>query len=360
MSDRDWTLTQRRLDLLRRRYRVPGTAVGIVDAEGVVSVDTAGAAYPAGRPVTADSRFQVASLTKVITAWAALKMVADGLIDLDEPVLSHLDWELPLHGRDHGKGVTLRALLSHTAGLPRAASPQFPDEASIPPLTEILGGSDGVPLGLEAVPGSIFRYSNPGYALIELLIKSATGKDFAEWTRTTILEPMGMNMSCFDRTASAVPGAVTPHSHLGHPLPEIVFGYLAAGGLWTTVPDLLKLAAAMGPANRGAGVLPAALVEEMWSSPPAARLFLRHGGYGLGQIWGVLASGERFVANQGSRPGWRSLLVVLPDRGRGIVVLTNANSGLPLTVHLALRWLRATQGEPLRPWKVLTVPRRSR
>ena len=57
MSDRDWTLTQRRLDLLRRRYRVPGTAVGIVDAEGVVSVDTAGAAYPAGRPVTADSRF---------------------------------------------------------------------------------------------------------------------------------------------------------------------------------------------------------------------------------------------------------------------------------------------------------------
>jgi CubicO group peptidase (beta-lactamase class C family) len=83
----------------------------------------------------------VASLTKVITAWAALKMVADGLIDLDEPVLSHLDWELPLNGHNHGKGVTLRALLSHTAGLPRAASPQFPDEASIPPLAELLGGT---------------------------------------------------------------------------------------------------------------------------------------------------------------------------------------------------------------------------
>jgi CubicO group peptidase (beta-lactamase class C family) len=360
MGDRVWTLTPERLDFLRRGYRVPGTAVGIIDAEGVVSVDTAGIADPAGRLVSADSRFQVASLTKVITAWAALRMVADGLIDLDEPVLPHLDWDLPLNGHGHGEGITLRALLSHTAGLPRAASPQFSDEASIPSLVGLLGGTDGVPVGLEADPGSVFRYSNPGYVLIELLIKSRTGIDFAEWTRTTVLEPMGMKASSFHRTASAVPEAVTPHRYLGHPLPQIVYGYLASGGLWTTVPDLLKLVAAMGPVNRGAGVLPPALVEEMWSSPPAAHLFLRHGGYGLGQIWGILASGQRFVANQGSRPGWRSLLLVLPDRGSGMVALTNANSGLPMTVHLALRWLRATQGEPLRPWRVLTVPRRSR
>ena len=167
-----------------------------------------------------------------------------------------------------------------------------------------------------------------------------------------------MTSSSFDRAASADPEAVTPYSRIGHPLPQVIFGYLASGGLWSTVPDLLKLTAAIGPVNRGAGVLPPELVEEMWSSPPAARLFLRHGGYGLGQIWGLLASGRRFVANQGSRPGWRSLLLALPDRGSGIVVLTNANSGQPLTAHLALRWLRATQKEPLRPWKVLTIPRR--
>jgi CubicO group peptidase (beta-lactamase class C family) len=310
--------------------------------------------------VTADSRFQVASLTKVITAWAALKMVADGLIDLDEPVLPHLEWDLPLNGHGDGRGVTLRTLLNHTSGLPRATSPQFPDEASIPSLAQLLGGTDGAPVVLEAAPGNVFRYSNPGYALIELLIKSATGTDFAEWTRITVLEPMGMTTSCFDRTASAVPGAVTPHGRIGQPLPQMVYGYLASGGLWTTVSDLLKLASAMGPVNRGAGVLPPALVDEMWSSPPAGRLFLRQGGYGLGQIWGVLASGHRFVANQGSRPGWRSLLLVLPDQGSGIAVLTNANSGLPLTVHLALRWLRVNQGEPLHPWKVLTVPRRAR
>jgi CubicO group peptidase (beta-lactamase class C family) len=334
--------------------------VGVIDEEGAVSIQVAGFGDPAGSPVSAESRFQVASLTKVISAWAALKMVADGLIDLDEPVLPHLGWELPLNGFSNGQDVTLRALLSHTAGLSRATSPQFPDEASIPPLSQLLGGPESAPVGLEATPGTVFRYSNPGYALLELLIKSTTGRDFAEWTRTMIFEPLGMASSCFNRTASEVPDAVTPYRRTGHPLPHIVYGYLASGGMWTTVPDLLKLSAAMGPVNRGSGVLPPVLVEEMWSSPPAARLFLRNGGYGLGQIWGQLASGERFVANQGSRPGWRSLLLVLPDQGTGIVVLANANSGSPLTAHLALRWLRRNQGEPLRPWKVLTVPRRSR
>lgn len=349
----------KRLNLLRRTYRVPGTTVGAIDRQGAVSVQAAGLADPFGRPVTINSQFQVASLTKVISAWAALKLVANGLIDLDEPVLPRLSCELPLNGHGDGRDVTLRGLLSHTAGLSRGASPQFPDEASIPPLAQVLAGTEGVPVGLEAAPGTAFRYSNLGYALVELLVHNATGTDFAEWTHTMILEPLGMTSSSFDRTASAVTGAVTPYSRIGHPQHQIIYGYLASGGLWSTVPDLLKLTAAMGPVNRGAGVLPPELVEEMWSSPPAARLFLRHGGYGLGQIWGLLASGQRFVANQGSRPGWRSLLLALPDRGSGIVVLTNANSGLPFAAHLALRWLRVTQKEPLRPWKVLNIPRRS-
>ncbi len=177
------------LDLLRRTYRVPGTTVGTIDGEGAVTVQAAGLADPSGRPVTIDSRFQVASLTKVISAWAALKLVANGLIDLDEPVLPRLGWELPLNGYSDGHDVTLRAILSHTAGLPRATSPQFPDEASIPPLAQLLTWTQGVPVALEAAPGTTFRYSNPGYALIELLIQRATGTEFAEWTRTMVLEP---------------------------------------------------------------------------------------------------------------------------------------------------------------------------
>jgi CubicO group peptidase (beta-lactamase class C family) len=255
--------------------------------------------------------------------------------------------------------VTLRALLSHTAGLPKGASTQFGAPNQVPSISEVLAGQDGVRVELVAEPGTEFRYSNPGYAVVELLIQSVTGVDFAEWARTRVLSPLGMVDSAFAYGTGAGPDVVGPHRRAGHPLPETFFAYRAPGGLLTTAHDMLGLAAAVGPDNRGGGVVPARLVEEMWSSPPpAARLFLRHGGYGLGQVWGRLASGRRFMANQGSRPGWRSLLVVLPEESQGMVVLTNASSGTALTLQLGVAWLRRTEPDSLRPWKVLTIPRR--
>lgn len=288
-----------------------------------------------------------------------MRLVAEDRISLDEPILPRLaGFHLPLNGHD-GNGVTLRALLSHTAGLPRGNSPQFPDRASVPPLEELLRTDQGVRIELVADPGTVFAYSNPGYALIELLIEKLTGASFAEWATRAVLEPLGMSESSFVPSSEQLLASLRPHRRIGAPMPETVFGYLASGGLWSTAADLFRLASAMGPGRRGGGILPPELVETMWSSPPPAqKLFLRNGGYGLGQIWGSLTSGTRFVANQGSRPGWRSLLVSLPDKSSALVVLTNANSGLPLAAHVALSWLRRREGESLRPWRLLSIPRR--
>jgi CubicO group peptidase (beta-lactamase class C family) len=148
---------------------------------------------------------------------------------------------------------------------------------------------------------------------------------------------------------------------VGRRLPVAFFNHQAAGGLMSTAEDLARLCRAMtltGPGGRGAGVLPAGLVEDTWTSPPAAKgvFRLRRGGYGLGQIWGDLPSGKRFVANVGSRPGWRSLVLCLPDDGHAITVVTNSTTGLPLLAHLARRWLKRIHGERLVLRHLFRVP----
>jgi CubicO group peptidase (beta-lactamase class C family) len=197
-------------------------------------------------------------------------------------------------------------------------------------------------------PGDTFRYSNPGYALVQLLLEDVTGEPFSDWVERRVLRPLGMTSSTFDPIPTA--GDAAPHRR-GRRVPQGFYNHEAAGGLRATAGDLLVLATAMSANHergRGGGVVPAPMVEEMWTSPEAARgaFGLRHGGYALGQIATVTPRGSRLVLNQGSRVGWRSLIACFPDDGQALVVLANANSGTWLLGHLGLRWLRVVERTP--------------
>jgi len=326
-----------------------GCVVATLVAGEPSSTAFAGVAHAGGNEaVDASTTFEVASVSKVVSAWTALALVADGHLDLDEPVAPHLHRWTPSWSRSDADTITLRTLLSHTAGLPSGAAPPLPTISEVPDIVDVVAGADSTPAAVPVVPPQTqFRYSNPGYALIQLLIEDVTSESFERWAQHRIIEPLGMRNTTYQRTLPAHHAA--PHRRTGRRLADGFYNQQAAGGLHTTATDLLALARAMTtahPQGPGGGVLPAALVEESWRTPPAAlgAYRLRSGGYSLGLISTVLPSGARLVANQGSRVGWRAFFACAPERGDALAITSNSNTGGLLLAHVALRWLASVNG----------------
>lgn len=173
-----------------------------------------------------DVQFQAGSVSKPVAAFTALRLGEAGEVDLDEGVNGRLvSWRLA-----DGEGVTLRRLLTHTAGLGVPFCPGYEEGAELPTLVQVL---DGAPpavtdsVRVETPPGSGFRYSGGGYALVQLLLEDVTGKPLAELARELVFEPLGMTDSTFEQRA-------------GHRYPE-----QAAAGLWTTSADLARFVSAV-------------------------------------------------------------------------------------------------------------------
>ena len=217
---------------LLKLYRVPGAVVTCVDDDHVRTVWRGKADEGSGQDVVRGTRFQVASLSKIVTSWAAMRLVADGHIDLDEPVEPRLRrWKFPasLYVSDE---ITLRSLLTHTSGLPASSSNVFLDRDQLPTLVEALNGVGGSASATPENPvGHRFRYSNLGYAVIELLIEELTGETFTDWTSANVLAPLGMVNSSFDRKGVVDPETAAPHKRRGRPMPRGCSNQHAAGGL---------------------------------------------------------------------------------------------------------------------------------
>jgi CubicO group peptidase (beta-lactamase class C family) len=300
-----------------------------------------------GQPVTATTRFQAASLSKPVTAWGVLRLVEQGRIGLDEPIVGRLRrWRPPPSPFDPD-GVTVRRLLSHTAGLSvHGYIGRIPD----PPLPSIeasLAGEtgDGFPVQLLEAPGRGWLYSGGGYSVAQLLVEELTGRPFADHMQAEILEPLGMTASSFrwSRTAQTA----RPHDADGDPVPDFAFAEQAAAGLVTTAPDLARFLAAVLAGPRGEppvrGVLSPAGVRLALTAAPATE-----GRWGLGYGLGLTPGGDLLAYHEGANRGWRAGLALLPDRRAGIVVLANGDDGnAPIDV-LVQQWLGLATPNPKR------------
>ena len=234
----------------------PGLSVALVHHGQLVWAAGYGVADPAtGQPVTAATRFQAASLSKPVTAWGVLRLVGSGRIGLDEPVIGRLRrWRPPPSPFD-ADGITVRRLLSHTAGL---SVHGYVGQSADRPLSSIassLSGEtgDGFPVELLEAPGRGWLYSGGGYSLLQLLLEELTGRPFADDMQAQVLEPLGMTASSFrwSRTAHTA----RPHDVDGDPVPDFAFAEQAAAGLVTTAADLARFlgAALAGPRWRATG-----------------------------------------------------------------------------------------------------------
>jgi CubicO group peptidase (beta-lactamase class C family) len=275
--------------------------VGLVLAGGAADGGAAGPSDPPwvvsrgwadldkGELLRPGHRFPAMSVTKLITATTVLRLVADGLADLDGPANEHLR-----RVRLADDSVTIRELLSHSGGVD-ARLRTFADV--VPELAELAGGV----LSCDGQRGE-FGYSNAGYAALGELIADITGTSYAQAATSLVLQPLGMTSSEFPQTwPGSGPAAVTGYELSDGtftPAPECVCTMPAAGGLWTTGADLVRFALSWS------SLLPEALGREALT-----RHVARNGAVHVGLGWNV--NPDRGVAgHSGSGPGGSSSLVV--------------------------------------------------
>jgi len=311
-------------------YKVPGVSIAVINdfqiewAKGYGVLETGG-----NQPVTPDTLFQAASISKPVTAAAALHFVEQGLLDLDENVNDKLvSWKVPENELTEQEKVTLRRLLSHTAGTSVHGFRGYAYNEEIPPLQQILEGeppANNPPIRVDMVPGTKWRYSGGGITIVQQLLKDIIGKPFPDIMQEAVLEPTGMMASTFkqplpdDRRATAA----TAHNINGGPLGGKwhIYPEMAAAGLWTTASDLARFGIEMMLSYRGESnkILSEEMVEAMLS--PQVEGFM-----GLG----FTTQGEgldHWFGHVGGNEGFRCIILAYPERGYGIVVMTNGDAG---------------------------------
>jgi len=330
---------------LLTQYRVPGVAIAIVRAGALQWSRGYGLAdVAARRPVTDDTRFNIGSTSKSLTAWAVMSLAARRRIDLDAPVDRYLErWRLPRSEFDNEK-VTVRRVLSHTAGLSvRGYHGVHVAGDSLPTLVESLNGysgSDGA-LRVEREPGKEIVYSSGGFTMLQLLIEDLTGERFADFMRRTLFAPLAMHATGYDWTPELRVRIATPYNEQGVAWPFYLGPEQASGGVYTTASDLARFVAASMSGSRGErpgrGILsPDALLTMLTPADATG------GQYGLGYKFLPVPGGPRLVSHDGANEGWRANFFMNPPSGDGLVMLINSDAGGRIAAPIVCAWAATT------------------
>jgi CubicO group peptidase (beta-lactamase class C family) len=343
----------RLLPSLAGKYGVDGAAVAVVhNGEAIKFLGFGYADKATRKPITKDTGFQVASISKPLAAWGVMRLVERNLLNLDVPVETYLTrWHLP-ESPFNRNGVTIRRLLSHTAGLSVDGYSGLEPDKPLPTLEESLSGrtsDSGVlrifagPLRIQMEPGTQWSYSGGGYTLLQLVIEEVSRQSFTEYMQQNILTPLGMNQSSFSWNPRIQKNVAIPYGWWGNALPNYLFAEKAAAGLYTTAPDLAKFVAANmnGPAGEtpGRGVLTSETVALSMRPNP-----VNHA-YGFGLSISQLSKEVSLIHHSGSNIGWKSRIMFIPSQGNGIVIITNSDRGWDLIKDLCCDWLHWAAGE---------------
>jgi CubicO group peptidase (beta-lactamase class C family) len=324
------SLTQQMADL-----HVPGVSIAVIHNGSIEWARGFGVAKKGGTPITADTLFQAGSISKPVAAMAALHQVQKGKLKLDTDVNTELkSWKVPASPAAKGKPVTLRELLTHTAGMTVHGFPGYAANEPVPTLIQVLNGekpANTPPIRVESEPGSKWQYSGGGYVVMQQVLLDATEEPFPKLMHDTVLAPIGMTHSTYQQPlpANLQAEAATPYNSDGDPVRGGAHTYseMTAAGLWTTAPDLARYCIEVerllqGKANH---VLSRKLTEEMLT--PGI------GNWGLGlEIGG--SPGDRYFTHGGVNAGFEGLFIAYEKHGDGAVVLTNAQGGTRLATEV--------------------------
>lgn len=302
---------------------VPSVSIALIDGDRIAFAQAYGAS------ATPETLYQAASLSKFVAAVGAMRLVEEKRLDLDADVNASLaSWKVPENEYDKDHPVTLRGLLSMTAGINVPGFDGYAIGEKVPNLTQILYGvppANSPPITVIAEPGSVYRYSDGSYEIAEALMVDVLRTPFPDLMNDLVLKPAGMSRSTFSPTLLADLDRQAMRGHLadGKQLPGgyRIYPEHAAASLWSTPTDLANLLLLIGRAWRGE--------SQLFLKPETVRMMLtpQNGGlYGFGAAIGS-ADGVLTAMKGGHNLGYQSYLIMLPAEGKGMVVMTNAENG---------------------------------
>ncbi len=329
-----WTIADR-----MQFHHVPAVSVAVIQGGKIVWAKAYGDA-------TIDTRFQAASISKPVASLSALSMVRKGQLSLDEDVNTKLkSWKVPGNEFTAKEKVTVRRLLSHSAGTTVHGFAGYAAGEPVPTLLQILNGekpANSAPIRVDTVPGSLWRYSGGGFTVMQQLMIDTAGKPFPEIMHDTVLGPLGMMHSTYqqplpaalrDKAAKAYRGDGKPVEGGWHTYPE-----MAAAGLWTTPSDLARFAIEVRKEARGES-------ELVLSTELAKAMVTRQkDDWGLGLNLSGPGTELRF-GHAGANEGYRCDFEMHLDSGDGAAVMTDSDDGSGLASEI-MRSIAAAYGWP--------------
>jgi CubicO group peptidase (beta-lactamase class C family) len=323
---------------------VPGAVVSYIKNGDVVWTKAFGVSnLQTGTPMRPDMVFNHGSNGKVMTAWALMRLVEAGKVELDAPANRYLKrWQIR-STRFDPDGATARRLLSHTAGLTVHGFSDYEQGAKLPSLVEVLEGKnqDDGAVYIESEPGSTTKYSGGGYVIAQMIIEDVSGEPFAIFVEREVAKPLGLSSLQWVWTPELQRRAPMPYDGDGKPVGYRQLASQAIGSEICTVPDFARfLAAAIsGPGSEppGRGVLKPQTISTMIEVQPNAR------NAGLG--YGIASSrGEKILTHSGANPGWFAHFRLSVDRREGFVIANNSSRGGSINQAIGKLWSEACRG----------------
>ena len=311
-------------------YRgLPGVVVGVVhDQDLVWSAGFGYADTQFRQPMTAATKFRMASHSKLFTATAIMQLREQGKLRLDDPAAQYLPWFQVKRAAADDPPITIAELLTHSSGLPREAGPhwttyEFPTQDE---LRTLVAGRQAA-----YAPEVRWKYSNLAYSLAGMIVESVSGQRWADYVRANIFQPLGMTASSVDEKASGLAvgyGRRMPDgSRAVMPFVD-ARGMGAATGITSTVGDMARFVSAQfttGPRG-GQRILGTASLREMH------RVRMLENNWTQGSAIGFAVSRVRdkvYVGHGGGYPGYTTQTLIQLDSKVGVIVLTNTNDSNP-------------------------------
>ncbi len=335
-------------------YKVPGVSIAVVKngkirwakGYGIANINDSS-------EVKTNTLFQAGSISKPIAALAALKLVQEGKIDLDEDVNTYLkDWKVQDNKFTETEKVTLRRLLTHTAGMTVHGFPGYQQKDTFPSIETVLNGKGNTPaIVVDTFPGSIWRYSGGGFTVMEKLVEDISGIPLEKFMAENILPQMGMPNSTFEqplpeslysKASAAYNGKGEIVEGLWHNYPE-----QAAAGLWTTPSDLANYCINVQKILSGKenGILSKETIEKM--------LTKHKNDWGLGVS--LQGDGDSLIFSHGGKnEGFTNNMISFAKQGNAVIIMTNADNGGAL-INEILRSISSYYGWGISNQKVIEV-----
>jgi len=342
-----WTIQER-----MKYYQVQGISIAVINnfeiewAKGYGIHNT-----KSGDPVAETTLFQVASITKPVTAAVALMLVDRGKLELNRDVNEYLkSWKVPENEFTQNEKVTVERLLSHSAGLTVSGFRGYAEGEQVPTILQVLDGkppANNAPIRVDKKPGSGFRYSGGGYTVLQLLLEDVTGQPLSELMNEMIFKPAGMNNSTISLPQSGPLADQASLAFMEDGTAQKGYRFLPGGSgcceLWTTPTDLARFAIAIQKALRGdtntvfSATMAKAMVTPHNSDNRGLGFFLRRFGAAL------------YFSHDGGNPGFSSTLIAHADKGYGVVVTSNTNGSFGLITEIIMSAAKVYNWEGLQP-----------